>query len=624
MCGIAGILRRKTTPEELAGQISGMLATLRHRGPDDSGYVIEEISEDVLLGLGHVRLSILDLTPRGHQPMISPCGRYILIYNGEIYNYIEIRKELGDDPILSISEGDTAVVLAALARWGTDSFRHFNGMWALAFYDRLTRRLVLSRDRMGVKPLYLYYDDQEIIFASEIKAILQACRKRFRLDRNVVARYLIQSITDGQEDTFFEGIIQFPPACFAEINLQDPSGEVPCFTRFWKHPYELETIISSHSEPTEEEIRDTFIDAVKIRLRSDVPVGVLLSGGLDSSSIVGAAKTAGGLENLQILSVVSKDPEINEEPFIDMMAHYAGCEVIKFWVDFRPGEMLDQLSDACWYNDQPLTGFASIAHRNLMRLASENGVTVILTGQGSDEQLAGYNKFLYFYLFDCFRNMRWGYMAEMLLGCLWNGTILSEFKLREAKRYLPWFRNHLANTYWGPKLSDTELLRTGLANSYREREWRDIRHLSLPMLLHHEDRMSMSWSREMRVPFMDYRLVELLAKVNPSRKLRHGWSKAVFRQAISGLIPTSIQWRRDKKGFKIPEEKWIRNEFQPKFQDTFEKPMLAESLGFVDRKGLKEVNNRFRMGDRTINYKDIFNVFCLEMFLHRFQSHITE
>jgi asparagine synthase (glutamine-hydrolysing) len=230
---------------------------------------------------------------------------------------------------------------------------------------------------------------------------------------------------------------------------------------------------------------------------------------------------------------------------------------------------------------------------------------------------------LYFYLMDCFRHMRWSDIGAMLLGCLWNGTILPEFKLREAKRYLPWFRNRLIKTYWGTKLSDAELLPTGLAKGYREREWRDLRSLSLPMLLHHEDRMSMSWSREMRVPFMDYRLVELFGRVHPSRKLHHGWSKAVFRQAMTGLIPNRIQWRRDKKGFKIPEEKWIGNEFQRGFQDIFEKPMLAEGLGLVDRNGVKELNHRFRMGDRTINYKDLFNVFCLEIFLQRFQSNIT-
>jgi len=600
-----------------------MLETINHRGPDDCGFTVEEVLEHTWLGLGNVRLAILDLSPRGHQPMESPDGRYVLVYNGEVYNYLEVAQELGKSEVLDISSGDTAVVLAALIKWGPAAFQRFNGMWALAFYDRTTKRLLLSRDRMGVKPLYLYLDEHKFLFASEIKAILKACNHRLYLNQEVIVRYLIQSLTDAQPETFFKGIVQFPPSSFAEVCLEKPLNRLPPFQTFWTHPYEQGSYADS-KPPTMEELRETFIDAVKLRLRSDVPIGLLLSGGLDSSSILGAVRKIGLLDNLRVLSVVSEDIRSNEEPFIDLMASYAGCRVEKFRVEDNPETLLDELPEACWYNDEPIpTGLSSVAHRNLMRLAHEQGVTVLLTGQGSDEQLGGYNKFLYFYLADCFRRCRWAEVATMLLGCVMEWTIIPEFRLREAKRYLQQYGKRSWNQHLGEALRDAELLDTGLGKSYQQREWRDLRFLSIPMLLHYEDRMSMSYSREMRVPFMDYRLVELLGRMPPSSKLSRGWTKAIFRKAMEGIIHPQIQWRKDKKGFNLPVGKWMRGVFLTSFQMMFAAPMLAEEQGFIKRRAAQEMYQRFLSGDSLINYKDIFNIYSFEIWLKRFKDHIS-
>lgn len=617
MCGIVGVIRKGR--ESPAAVVAGMLSAIRHRGPDDTGVFLENLPGDAWLGLGHNRLSILDLTSRGHQPMASPDGRYVLVYNGEVYNYLEIARELGRDAVVDMSPGDTAVVLAALIKWGPQALTRFNGMWALAFYDRAKGTLLLSRDRMGVKPLYVYRDERQLIFASEIKAILGACGRRLSVNRKAGARYLVQSVLDAQPETFFEGVRQFPPASFAVVDLQAPFDRDPDYRTFWRHPYEQEPE-GAGKAPSVEELRETFVDAVRLRLRSDVPVGILLSGGVDSSAIVGAVGRLGMLDNLQVLSVVSDDAEANEEPFIDIMAAFAGCRVAKFNSDRDYEELLDGLPEACWYNDEPLGGLAPVAHRNLMRIARDKGVTVLLTGQGADEQLAGYNKFLYFYLQDCFRRGRWPEALRMLGGCIGQRTVIPEFRWREAKRYLPGLARLWKAQPWSAALSRAELVDTRLGKNYREREWRDICCLSIPGLLHYEDRMSMSWSREMRVPFMDYRLVELLGRVPPSEKLRAGWTKAIFRKAMEGLIPREIQYRKEKKGFTLPEEKWMRGPLRSRFAAMFDRPMLAEERGWVERTAAQKLFRRFLGGDRLVSYKDLFNIYCFEIWLRRFES----
>ena len=619
MCGIAGLIsRHKENPTSI---VSNMLSVMRHRGPDDAGILVEHIDGSGWLAFGHNRLSILDLSPRGHQPMKSPDGRYELIYNGEIYNYREIAKDLGDDPILQISPGDTAVVLAALIKWGAEAFKKFNGMWALAFYDRAKSTLLLSRDRMGVKPLYVYHDEQQFIFASEIKAILCACRRRLRVNREVAARYLLQGLLAAQPETFFEGVTHFPPASFTVIDLKKPIADSPTYQTFWRHPFE-ENISELEHPPTIAELRETFIDAVRIRLRSDVPVGVLLSGGIDSSSILGAIGSLGMLDNITVLSVVSDDAEANEEPFIDLMADYAGCKVLKFKADSDPLKFLDELPEACWFNDQPIGGFSPLAHHNLMRMAKDNSIKVLLTGQGSDEQLGGYNKFLYFYLQDKLKNGRYLDAAKLFMDFVKQRTVITEFRWREAKRYLPSLLKRSGHQYLGAALKNVDFLDTTLGKNYQEREWRDIRFLSVPALLHSEDRMSMSCSLEMRVPFMDYRMVELLGRTPPSSKLRAGWTKAIFRSAMEGIIPKEIQYRRDKKGFNVPEEKWIKQSLQNRFSATFQQPMLAESSGYIQRPALQRMYRSLLDGSHIVSAGDIFRVYCFEVFLKRFEAFI--
>jgi asparagine synthase (glutamine-hydrolysing) len=555
--------------------------------------------------------------------MVSPCGRYVLAYNGEVYNYREIAAELGDDPILAVSGGDTAVVLAAIARWGNAAFARFNGMWALAYYDRFEDKLVLCRDRLGVKPLYVHRAGNRLLAASEIKAILRASEERFPIDPDVVARYLLQSTLDDTAATFFKGITALRPGTFIEHCLAERSLDGPAPVQFWKHPFERDHDQRTDSLPVRE-VKDAFLDAVRLRLRSDVPVGLLLSGGIDSSSILGAVKHAGEVDGLTALSVVSTDERADESHYADIAARHAGVRMVRLQIDLEPLSVLRQLEEACWFNDQPFGTMSVVAHRLLMERAHELGITVLLTGQGADEQLAGYNKFLYFHLYHLLRRHQLGALTRTLSGSLVQRTVLPHFRLSEAKRYMRWSRETGRSSLAGPYLRDASLAYVGPGESYEHREWLDVTSLSIPALLHYEDRMSMSWSREMRCPFMDYRLVELLAKLPPSEKLKGGWTKAIFRAAMRGLVPDEVLWRRRKQGFDVPEESWSRGPLSPAFRRLLvEEPLLAADLGFVDRAAVRAIYERYEARARTVSYKEIFNLYCFETWLRRYESHVA-
>ncbi|MEO8683199.1 MAG: asparagine synthetase B, partial [Vicinamibacterales bacterium] len=325
------------------------------------------MSESLHLALGHNRLSIIDLSEHAAQPMRSRDGRYLLVYNGEIYNYREIAQELGKADLPDEDFGDTAVVVAALARWGPAALSKFNGMWALLFYDTQEKTLLVSRDRFGIKPLYFYSNGVESIFASEIKAILAARPSRFSVNPDVAIPYLTRGLLNVSNQTMLSGITAFPPASYQVINLRHgPDPMAP--RKYWLHPFEAgEAPVPGRITP--EELRALFLDSVRLRLRSDVPVGVLLSGGVDSSSIVGGVAAAGELGNLTVLSVTSDDRSSNEEGFIDMMARYVNTVPQKVNVSDNPRGLLERVTEACWFSDQPICSLSDIAYLKLIELA---------------------------------------------------------------------------------------------------------------------------------------------------------------------------------------------------------------------------------------------------------------
>lgn len=620
MCGVSAII---CPPDEnIQRAISSMVSMMHHRGPDGQGTFIDRVSDTVALALGHNRLSIIDLTERAAQPMRSRDGRFILICNGEIYNYKEIARDLSRQDLPENEFGDTAVVLAALIKWGPQVLTRFNGMWALLLYDVQEKTLLVSRDRFGVKPLYFYQDTRSLYFASEIKAILTASGTKLAVNPDVAVPYLTRGLLNFCDETFFTGIRQFAPASYQLIDLLEPHAFQYSPERFWQHPFEKGTQPVAGSV-LPEEIKSLFLDAVKLRLRSDVPVGILLSGGVDSSAILGGIASLNAADGLTILSVTSDDPTANEEPFIDLMARHVDLHPQKVNVSEEPLGLLDRLSEANWFNDEPVCGIADIAYLRLMEIAKARGIKVLLSGQGADEQLGGYNKFFYFWLMTLVKGNHYIEALKTLIQSAWQSNTLYEFRLSEAIRFIG--RRRLASdTFIGPAYQDRDTIDLGLQGSYAKREWIDLMKTSVPELLHYEDRMSMSQSVEVRVPFLDFRLVELLARVHPSEKFAGGWTKSIFRKAISGLVPREIQYRRDKKGFNVPEDQWMKDAFKPRTLEMFNSAMKAEDLGLIDRKRLLCLYERFITGRGYLNGRHFFRVYIFESFLRRFATNISD
>jgi len=619
MCGIS--LCCLADQSKVRTTIGKMVATLRHRGPDGDGLFTDILTDRRSIGMGHNRLSIIDLTDHASQPMQSTDGRYVLIYNGEVYNYREISQQLAPGDLPGGTFGDTAVVLAALIKWGPAALQRFNGMWALALLDRREQTLFISRDRFGKKPLYVYQDGASFYLASEVKAILVGTELRFRINPSVAVPYLTRGLLDFSDDTFFEGIRQFPAASFQVLKLDCDARIGHEAQRYWTHPLECGRE-PERGSVSPRQLRETFVDAVNLRLRSDVPVGVLLSGGVDSSSILGAIADTRQLGNVAVLSVISDDPGSSEESFINAMARYAGCSTHKVNVSVNSNALMDTVSEATWFNDAPLGAISSLAHLDLMRRAAERRIKVLLTGQGADEQLGGYNKFLYFYLLELLKSGRYAALARTMLQFAYGSNTYREFRISEAMRYIG--SKRLAHdTYIAPAYQRFDSVDIGFHGSYTRREWIDLTKTSVPALLHSEDRMSMSRSVEMRVPFLDYRLVELLARVHPSEKFEGGWTKSIFRKSIEGLVPEEIRFRRDKKGFTVPGDDWMRADRNGRLRGIFEAEMMMEGLGFVNSTKLRAAYAKFRRASGYLNGRQFFRAYAFETFLRRFESFIA-
>ena len=600
-----------------------MVETVRHRGPDGEASWSGQVGR-CQLALGHTRLAIIDLSEGGRQPMFLPDESHGVIYNGEVYNYRELRAELEAAGAQFRTQTDTEVVLWALATWGEAAFAKFNGMWALAWLDLRGRRLILCRDRFGIKPLYYYRNGTGLFFASEVKAILSGSGDRFAVNPVVVGRYLEQSLLDAQPETFLAGVRALPAGHLAALDLSDERGPELRPKAYWSIP-EASPLDPGDEEGSIEFVRETFLDAVRIRLRSDVAVGVLLSGGVDSSSIAAAMGQAlGNGGELHALSATSDRPEYDEAPFIRRAAEHLGCPVSWVRLERSPDEWFDLLGQVIYANDEPVGSFSTVAHYLLMQEARRLGITVLLSGQGADELLCGYRKFLGFYVRELVGSGRLGPAARLVVGFWKNGTVLSQFELSEAKRYMPAFMRPPEIDIRGPLLKDQDFRpEVGLNGKHlRERQREDLYRFSVPALVHYEDRSSMAFAREIRLPFLDYRLVSALLPAAPELKLREGWTKWIFRKAMEPLLPPEIAWRKDKQGFINPQSEWLKHELRPKVEALLAGEMLSARCGLIDQAGLRRryaAYCRQAPGRGAISFKDIFNPIVLELWTRRFE-----
>ena len=363
-------------------------------------------------------------------------------------------------------------------------------------------------------------------------------------------------------------------------------------------------------------------------MRSDVPVGVTLSGGLDSSSIAAIMKKhLVKAEHLHVISSVAPDSEFDESKFIDIMADSLEVNVHKVNLQWEAHEAIDLLKKAIWHNDAPVGSFSNVAHYLLMQKAHDLGITVILSGQGADELLCGYKKYLGFYLQSLFRAKKIFKMLAVFLSFLANKTIISQFNFKEATRYLPKrFKNNEIDIS-GANLKNTYTPKTlGLKNNQtvQQRQASDLTQLSVPFLTHYEDRMSMAWSREIRLPFLDYRLMELFIGLPIKNKLSRGWTKFILRQTMDELLPKEITWRKDKQGFVNPQEEWLREELYETVINYFRTEALIFKLGLVNRERLLEKYSLYcnHSTKNQVWYRDIFNPLSLEIWLQLNQKYL--
>lgn len=607
MCGIFGAINTEGFFERSDAERFSLLNDLTaYRGPDDHGVCMLTVKHlennsdgrfDVFLG--NRRLSILDLSSNGHQPMTDGQGRWIA-YNGEIFNYLELRRELEAKGHEFTTGTDTEVILHVYSEYGEQGFDCLNGMWAFAIADLPNRRLVLSRDRFSIKPLYLLALHGSVFFASEIKQLLPLLPSR-RLNTEIMSAFLTQGLLDHSCDTFFEQIVKAAPRKNIVISLDTGSSRESCYWQVER------TEDFNAGENAAELFRILFLDSVKLRLRSDVKVGILLSGGLDSSSIaVGCRSIVGDL--VETYSVVSDDGECDEHQFIDKLA---GTGVKNRKVIFRHGDALQELANVLYHSDEPVGGFSVVAQFKLFgAIKRDTDVTVLLSGQGGDEVLLGYLKFFFFYLKTLYQRHKYSKALFQLAASLWQRTIVQQFTLRSARRYIP----ALAPRHCGAFRTVHAPVPVWECADISSRQLLDIEKYSVPALTHYEDRNSMAHSLEVRHPFLDHRLVEFLLNLPPEWKIRNGWTKYVLRQAIPEL-PNDIRWRRDKQGFLTPEQRWLKNDLQTVIRSTFHKSRLSEA-GMLNDEEFLRYYDRFQRG-AAVPHSDIARTLIAEQWMRQ-------
>jgi len=563
MCGLVVMLGLAGRPAD-AAVLSRMARSIAHRGPDDSGLYLHQ-----QVGFGFRRLAILDLSPTGHQPMRSDDGQLVIVFNGEIYNYLELRDELRAAGYCFRSTSDTEVLLAAYRRWGVECLAKLNGMWAFVIHDRRRGVLFGARDRFGVKPLFVHRSKDCWLFASEVKAILASGLYVRETNWQVSADFLLHGKLDETPATFYAGIEQVPPGCAFELRLDGSS-------RQWTY-WSLSTIEPEPITDVEDAVAELLEDAVRIRLRSDVPVGVCLSGGLDSTAITCAmarnreARYAG---QPSLMAFCYHDSAFDERAFIADTLAQTGALLRR--ISLTPEETWDSLAEVLQFHDEPIISGWPIAGFHLMKLAASNSVKVVLDGQGSDEVLAGYSNYFHDYWYTLLRTAQgaraWHEMREYATR---HGASARELVLHSLGRLL-----HHQLRRLGPYRS---LARTWRWRRLEHKRWfapclleraapsdagyedpdlnavlrRSVERTPLPQNLRVEDRNSMAHGVEARLPFMDYRLVSLAFRVPADRKMQGVWNKALLRSSLRGRIPDSVRNRVEKMGFPTSLHTWV-------------------------------------------------------------------
>ena len=600
MCGIAGQFCYGSTLPDRA-LLEKMSERLAHRGPDGQGVYIKGRT-----ALAHRRLAIIDLSDDARQPIANEDGSLWLVYNGEIYNFVELRAELIAKGHTFRSKTDSEVILHAYEEWGTECLSRLNGMWAFALWDEKQQQLFCARDRFGIKPFYYTGAGGSFLFASEIKALLAHTDVGKKPDDETLLTYLAWGVHDHTEKTMFDGIFQLRPAHAVVVT---PAG-TPAPYRYWD--VTVNPSVSSDTPDKESAARFLSLlrEAVRIHLRSDVAVGTCLSGGIDSSTLAvlinelvrsEAPQSVGARQ--KTFSAVFDDRRFDESRYIDTVVAATAVDAYRT----RPGPelLLEKLPHLVYTHDEPFGSLSQFAQYCVMELASRQ-VKVVLDGQGADEQLGGYLAYE---------------------GCMLRSLVLRGHCLTAIQELVGMVRHHrtfIFDSFRQLRIRKKRrnLIRMPYPLILRYRGTladvlkRELMSTNLPSLLHYEDRLSMAFSIESRVPYLDYRLVEYIASLPQDNKIRHGITKYLLRKAIRGIVPDEIRCRMDKMGFVAPEEVWMREELRPFVLDMIGSDSF-KNRKYWDAAGVAEEYRLFLEGKHPYS-PEIWRFVCTELWLRMF------
>lgn len=612
---------------DLLPYIREMTDSMSHRGPDDRGCVVlayDNRNNSGHIVFGHRRLKIIDLTSGGHQPMFSQNRELCIIYNGEVYNYLELKDELSGKGYKFKTTSDTEIILKSYEEWGTECFRKFNGMWAIAIFDKERRKVILSRDRFGKKPLYYYKNANEFVFASEIKALLRYPGIKKSPNYGKIFRYLSTNYryVDIDNESYFENIFQVPKSSFLEINENLDSN----ITQYWKL-----NIDESRNDKDEREVvrqfKDLLIDSVRLRLRSDVPVGCMLSGGLDSTSIACIAYKILKQPIITFSGITGDKKKVYDE------SDYINKVIKDIDADFHyirpdPANIFTTVNEMLGFHDEPVCTVTWYSLYLIAKKVRNENTPVLLNGHGGDELTAGYWDYFHYNFYDLKNKKLNGDLRHEIEDWKHNhGRDPSEIskyedyitRLRRGRipaksrfaDYSDIFHDEIIEKY----AKDIKLEQPG-ASMLNKRLYSDLMYETIPPALRAEDRNTMAYSIESRSPWLDYRLAEYCFSLPAKYKIRNGLGKWIVRESMKGILPEEVRMRKDKSGFIAPADEWFRTTNKNQLNDLIHSDSLGKrNLFRIDK--IKMIFNEHL--ERRINHQMFFwQLINLELWFRRF------
>ena len=602
------------------------LNLLKHRGPDARGRLTLNLDSGCV-EFGFQRLAIIDLSPEANQPFVSHDGRFVLVFNGEIYNYIELRETLISKGRTFHTNSDTEVLIAAWLEWGTESLSKFVGMFSFVIFDNLESVLWCARDAYGIKPFYYLNEESSFVFASEIQAVLALSRKSAEMDHDVAFQYVVNGDYDRSRRTFFEGVHQLQPGHFLKIDLR--RSKLISEPQRWWHPK-----VGLNSDLTfsqaAEQLRCKFMESVSLHLRSDVKLATALSGGLDSSAIVCAIRAIHPEVELHTFSFMADDPNINESNFIEVVNKQVGA--VSHKVEISPQSFFRDVEDLIRSQGEPFGSTSLYAQYRVYRSASESGFTVVLDGQGADELLAGYHGYPESRVKSLLDSKQYAQIVSFISN--WAklpGRDVKSLLQSSAYSSLPEAIGRIVKSVATnkriPRFMNGDLgSLSNFTDVYSEHDWfgrrlsqrllKEQSNGALLSLLRHADRNSMRWSIESRVPFLNPELSELLLSFPEKFLLSDvGETKSVFKESMRGIVDQRILDRKDKIGFASPQMKWVTRDLlnEDSVRDGlssiefFDPKLVQNYLGQSNIGGTKDMNQKWRIYN-LIKWRQVFNM----------------